>query len=50
VLALGPHLLSYTVAIAAGAAAYVAGLLVTHAFTAEELALAREATRSLTRR
>jgi O-antigen/teichoic acid export membrane protein len=50
VLALGPHLISYTVAIIAGAAAYVAVLLVTHAFTAEELALAREATRSLTRR
>jgi O-antigen/teichoic acid export membrane protein len=50
VLALGPHLLSYAVAVAAGVAAYVAGLLLTHAFTAEELALAREATRSLTRR
>jgi hypothetical protein len=50
VLAMGPHLLSYVVAIAAGGVAYAAGLRLTHAFTPEELALAREATRSLTRR
>jgi O-antigen/teichoic acid export membrane protein len=47
---LGPHLYSYVVALAVGMAAFVAGLFVTHAFTPEELALAREATRSLARR
>ena len=49
-VAMGPHLLSYGLAIAAGVVAYAAGLLLLHAFTAEEWALAREATRSLTRR
>jgi hypothetical protein len=47
---LGPHLYSYVVAVVVGLAAFAAGLLLTHAFTPEELALAREATRSLARR
>jgi len=49
-LVLGPHLAGYGVALVAGAVAYGLGLLGTHAFTPEELALAREASRSLTRR
>ena len=50
VLALGPHLWVYALAVVVGMAAYVLGLYATHAFTPEEIALAREATRSLTRR
>ena len=50
VLALGPHLAVYVTGLVAGIAVYGAGLFLTHAFTPEELALAREATRSLTRR
>ena len=49
-LMFGPHIVGYGVALVAGAAAYGLGLFGTHAFTSEELALAREASRSLTRR
>ncbi|HXA43624.1 MAG TPA: flippase [Candidatus Solibacter sp.] len=50
VIALGPHLLGYAAALVAGVVVYVLGLFGTHAFTPEELALAKEASRSLTRR
>jgi O-antigen/teichoic acid export membrane protein len=49
VLLLGPHLYAYAVAAVLGAAAYPGGLLLAHAFTPEELALAREGLRSRTR-
>jgi O-antigen/teichoic acid export membrane protein len=50
VLALGSNPVGYASGLLLGIAAYAGGLFVTHAFTPEELALAREATRSLTRR
>jgi O-antigen/teichoic acid export membrane protein len=50
VLALGPGPAVYATSLVAGVAVYAAGLFATHAFTPEELSLAREATRSLTRR
>jgi O-antigen/teichoic acid export membrane protein len=50
VLGLGAHLPVYVLALAVGALAYPAGLFATHAFTTEEISLAREAARSLTRR
>jgi O-antigen/teichoic acid export membrane protein len=50
VLAIGSNPAGYTGALIVGVAVYVGGLFATHAFTQEELALAREATRSLTRR
>jgi O-antigen/teichoic acid export membrane protein len=50
VLALGPRPAVYAASLVVGVAVYAAGLFATHAFTPEELSLAREATRSLTRR
>jgi O-antigen/teichoic acid export membrane protein len=50
VLAMGPHLHVYVLALLAGLGAYVAGLFGTHAFTIEELAVGREALKSLARR
>jgi O-antigen/teichoic acid export membrane protein len=50
VLALGPGPAVYATSLVVGVAVYAAGLFATHAFTPEELSLAREATRSLTRR
>jgi O-antigen/teichoic acid export membrane protein len=50
VLALGTSALGYALGLLTGLAVYAAALLATHAFTPEELSLAREATRSLTRR
>lgn len=47
---LGPHPLAYVVAAILGGVAYVGGLFATHAFTPDELALAREGLRSRTRR
>ena len=49
-LALGPHLPVYVLALVVGGVVYSSGLMVTHAFTPDEMALAREAARSLTRR
>ncbi|HEY8740771.1 MAG TPA: flippase [Candidatus Dormibacteraeota bacterium] len=46
VLLLGPHLYAYALAAAVGAVVYAGGLFATHAFTPEELALAREGLRS----
>jgi len=50
VFGLGPRLAVYVLALLAGAVAYAGGLWLMKAFTAEELTLAREATRSLARR
>ena len=50
VLGLGGHLRVYVLALVVGGLAYPAALFATHAFTADEIALAREAARSLTRR
>lgn len=50
VFLLGAHLYTYVAAALVGAAAYGGGLVVTHAFTPEELALAREGLRSRTKR
>jgi O-antigen/teichoic acid export membrane protein len=50
VLGLGAHLPVYALALVVGAAAYAGGLFATHAFTPDELALAKEAARSLRRR
>jgi O-antigen/teichoic acid export membrane protein len=50
VFLLGPHIYTYLLAVVLGIVAFVGGLFVTHALTPEELALAREATRSLARR
>ncbi|MDQ6748537.1 MAG: polysaccharide biosynthesis C-terminal domain-containing protein, partial [Candidatus Dormibacteraeota bacterium] len=47
---LGAHILTYGVAALAGAAGYLGGLRVTHAFTDDEIALAREGLRSRTKR
>jgi O-antigen/teichoic acid export membrane protein len=49
-LGLGGHLPVYALALAVGALTYSAALFATHAFTAEEISIAREAARSLTRR
>jgi O-antigen/teichoic acid export membrane protein len=50
VLGLGTQLPVYVLALLVGAGAYAGGLAVTHAFTPDEIALGREAARSLTRR
>jgi peptidoglycan biosynthesis protein MviN/MurJ (putative lipid II flippase) len=50
VLGLGAHLPVYALALVVGGLAYPAALFATHAFTPDEIALAREAVRSLTRR
>ncbi|MFN2465397.1 MAG: flippase [Candidatus Dormibacteria bacterium] len=47
---LGPHAVTYVLTALVGAVAYCGGLLVTRAFTEDELALAREGLRSRTRR
>ncbi|MFY9614331.1 MAG: flippase [Candidatus Dormiibacterota bacterium] len=50
VIGLGAHLPVYALALLIGAVLYPGALFATHAFTADEIALAREAARSLTRR
>ncbi|MEA2645290.1 MAG: hypothetical protein QOE92_373 [Chloroflexota bacterium] len=50
VLALGANLPIYVLALVVGAVVYGGGLMLTHAFSADEVALAREAARSLTSR
>ena len=47
---LGHHVFTYVLVVLVGTAAYVAGLLMLHAFTPEERALAREALLSRTKR
>jgi hypothetical protein len=50
VLGLGPGIPAYALALLAGGAAYVGALYATHAFSADEVTLVREAARSLVRR
>ena len=50
ILGLGPHLATYGLALLVGVAVYLGGLFGTHAFTADELSLAREGLKSLARR
>jgi hypothetical protein len=50
VVALGSTPAGYVSGLVVGMAVYAVALFATHAFTPEEMSLAREATRSLTRR
>ena len=50
VLGMGAHLPVYLLALVIGGLVYPAALFVTHAFTADEISIAREAARSLKRR